>query len=131
VIALDTNVLVRFLVEDDPEQAERVRRFLARAVKFKTPLFVTDIALCELVWVLSYSYKLSRREVADHLSEILRSRQLRFSSRDRCARALGSFRQGKADFPDYLMREVALDEGCSEVATFDGDCLLEPGFVSP
>jgi predicted nucleic-acid-binding protein len=129
VIAVDTNVLVRFLVEDDPEQMARAKALLQKFIESDTPCYVSDIVLCELVWVLERSYKIKKQEIGSTLSRLLRARHLTFSSADRLSRALESYGSGPGGFADYLIREHARDIGCSAVATFDGDLLSEPGFV--
>ena len=130
MIALDTNVLVRFLVEDDLAQAERAQAILRRAVEADDPCYVADIVLCELVWVLERSYKIKRAEIGASLSRLIRAQHLAFSSVERLSRTLESYTSGRGDFADYLIRETAKEAGCEAVATFDGDLLKEPGFVS-
>jgi predicted nucleic-acid-binding protein len=130
VIAVDTNVLVRFLVEDDASQTERVRKLLQQAVDSDTSCFVSDIVMCEVVWVLERSYKLRRAEISQALRRVLRARNLAFTSSERLVRALEAYDQGRGDFADYLIREHARASGCKAVATFDGDLLEEPGFTA-
>lgn len=130
MIALDTNVLVRFLVEDDEAQLEKVRRFLQRAVASNSSCYVSDIVMCEVVWVLERSYKFRRAEISQVLGRLLRARNLAFASSERLARALEAYDAGLGDFADYLIREHARASGCEAVATFDGDLLKEPGFVA-
>jgi predicted nucleic-acid-binding protein len=131
VIALDTNVLVRFLVEDDPAQARRAKALLQGAIDAGEACFVSDVVLCEIVWVLETSYKLSRGEVGRILGQLLRARHLAFPSAERFSRALFAYQAGPGDFADYLIREWARESGCESVATFDGDLLHEPGFFAP
>jgi predicted nucleic-acid-binding protein len=131
VIALDTNVLVRFLVEDDAEQLDRARALVGRIVAGGDSCFVSDVVLCELVWVLQSSYRIPRGPIADHLQALLRARHFSFSSTDRLARALRAFRAGRGDFADFLIREHARAQGCDGVATLDGDLVKEEGFVAP
>lgn len=131
MIALDTNVLVRFLVEDDPEQTERARAVLQKAVAADEPCFVPEIVLCELVWVLERSYRLKQPDIARVLARLLPARHLAFAAVDKVARALEAYGNGRAGFADYLIREDARENGCSAVATFDKDLLKESGFLSP
>jgi len=130
VIGLDTNILVRFLVEDDLAQTERAQAILRRAVGSDDPCYVADIVLCELVWVLERSYKIKRAEIGASLSRLIRARHLAFSSVERLFRALEAYTPGRGDFADYLIRETAKEAGCEAVATFDRDLLKEPGFIS-
>jgi predicted nucleic-acid-binding protein len=71
VIALDTNVLVRFLVEDDAKQSAAAAAVVERAVAADEPLFVSDLVLCETVWVLSGSYRVPRAEIIALLRELV------------------------------------------------------------
>ncbi len=131
MIALDTNVLVRFLVEDDEAQSERARALLQQAVDTGVPCHVSDIVVCEVVWVLQSSYRVRKAEVTEILHRLIQTRSLSFSNPDRIDRALDAFRSGKGDFADYLIRERARAAGCEAVATFDQALLSEPGFFRP
>lgn len=131
MIALDTNVLVRFLVEDDPEQSRRARAMLQRAIAADSPCFVSEVVVCEVVWVLGTSYQVGRDEIARVLRQLLRARHLTFPEGERLSRALSAFDSGRGDFADYLIREAAREAGCEAVATFDRELLREPGFVAP
>jgi predicted nucleic-acid-binding protein len=131
LIGLDTNVLVRFLVEDDPEQTRRAGAMMRAAIDKDVALFVADIVLCECAWVLDVSYGVPRKEVAENFALLLQARHLLFEDRDRLRRAVEAFRGGRGDFADYLISEVARAAGCSSVATFDRALLREDGFARP
>jgi predicted nucleic-acid-binding protein len=131
MIALDTNVLIRFLVEDDEAQSRRATKLIEGTVARDDQLFVSDIVMCETVWVLSSAYRFSRAEIVDALSQLLRARSLVFSSADSIARALDAYRKERGDFADYLIREHARSAGAETVATFDGALLKESGFSKP
>jgi predicted nucleic-acid-binding protein len=131
VIALDTNVLVRFLVEDDKAQSARAARLVARAVSEEEPLFVSDIVVCETVWVLQAAYRVVKAEVAVTLGRLFLAAHLRFNDLDRLSRALEAFISGKGDFADYLIREQARAQGCEKMVTFDRALLKEKGFTAP
>jgi predicted nucleic-acid-binding protein len=131
VKALDTNVLVRFLVEDNAAQTARAAALIEEAVAADERLYVSDIVLCELVWVLGGAYEFRRSEISAVLSELTRARHLKFESTDRVVRCVRSFHDERGDFADYLIREHARDAGCDEVATFDRVLLRQDGFISP
>ena len=131
MIALDTNVLVRFLVQDDEDQTARVQALLQRAVDRGLSCYVSDVVLCELVWVLERSYKIHREEIGQGLRQLLRARHLLFSSTDRLFRALEAYASRRGDFADYVIREHARSAGCESVATFDKALLAEQGFMAP
>lgn len=129
--ALDTNVLVRFLVEDDAAQSARAAALIDEAVAADERLYVSDVVLCELVWVLSGAYGFRRPQISSVLSELARARHLEFDSSDRIVRCVRAFEAGRGDFADYLISEHARDAGYDRVATFDRALLRQDGFTSP
>jgi predicted nucleic-acid-binding protein len=130
VIALDTNVLVRFLVEDDPKQSAAAASLISRVIAGGETFFVSDIVVCEMVWVMSVSYGIVRKEIAGSLRNLLRARHVTFRAVDQLIRALEAYEAGKGDFADYLIREHARAANCDQVATFDRVLLRESGFIA-
>ena len=128
MIALDTNVLVRFLVEDDVAQTKRARALITRAIEEESGCFVSDVVMCELVWVLTSAYRVPKSEVARHLGSLLRARHFAYRSADRLSRALDAFSDGRGDFADYVIREDSAAAGCETLATFDKALHTERGF---
>ena len=128
---LDTNVIVRILVDDDAAQSARARRLVNRAIEADATLFVSNIVLCEVVWVLESSYEVARSEIIDVLRRLLHARHFAFEDSDRAARALEAFARGRGDFADYMIREASAAADCDAVATFDRALLKEKGFVAP
>ena len=118
MIALDTNVLVRYMMQDDPKQSPRATR-LIEALTGEAPGFVPVVALVEVVWVLSGSYGLDRAQVSEALEGLLRSRELRLDRADLVTQALRRFSAGGADFADCLIERSAADAGCTDTMTFD------------
>ncbi len=131
MIALDTNVLVRFLVEDDPVQTERAAAVMRAAIARDEALFVPELVLVETVWVLRRSYRVEREEVVRTLRRLFAARHLRFRSSDSLHRALAAFASGRGDFADYVIREQAAEAGCHHVVTFDQALSAEPCFEAP
>jgi predicted nucleic-acid-binding protein len=131
MIALDTNVLVRFLVEDDAAQTKRAVAIITRASRQDESLYIGDIVVVETVWVLTRAYKLPKAEVIDVMRRLVRARQLAFSSTDLVTDALDAYATGQGDFTDYLLRGAARAAGYEEVATFDRALHKEQGFVAP
>lgn len=130
MIAVDTNVLARFLVEDDPDQLQRAKAFFQKAIQAKDACSVSDVVLCELVWVLERTYKFKRSEIHDVLRRLLRAQHLTFSFSDRISHVLEAYQSGRGGFADYMIREYARELGCEAVATFDGELLKETGFLA-
>ena len=129
MIALDTNVLVRYLVEDDEKQTALAAALITRAIANDEALFIADVVVCETVWVLSISYDTSRTDIVGVLRKLFRARHLTFRAVDQLIRGLEAFEAGKGDFADYLIREQARAAECEAVATFDRVLLKERGFV--
>jgi predicted nucleic-acid-binding protein len=128
VIALDTNVLVRLVLHDDEAQARAAERLIVKARREQTPLFVSDIVLCELVWVLTRRVGLSRADIASALDQLIRTELVVLADAAIVERALEAYRQGKGDFADYVVREHARAADAVEVATFDRSLKGEDGF---
>jgi predicted nucleic-acid-binding protein len=131
VIALDTNVLVRYLVEDDDAQTARAAALIEGAAAGEDPLFVSQVVLCEVVWVLVSVYDQSRAQVQAVLDGLVRASHLHLEDAERLRRALVAYTGGQGDFADYVIRERARAAGCDHVATFDKKLLREEGFVAP
>lgn len=128
MIGIDTNVLARFIVEDDTEQSKRANALFRRAVAKGERVFISDVVLCELVWVLTAAYQVPRLEIAAALFNLVRAKQVEIAESDLIHRALAAFRSGKGDFADYVIRERALAAGCASLATFDKRLWAERGF---
>jgi predicted nucleic-acid-binding protein len=127
---LDTNVLVRFLVGDDPDQASRAAALFARATRNGEKLIVAQIVVCELVWVLGYAYEKTRSEIAAGLSTLLRARQLAFEDVDQIQGALERFAAGEGDLADWLIWERSRAAGAERVLTFDSRLLRSREFAA-
>ena len=115
---LDTNVLVRYVMQDDARQSARASR-LIESFTGEEPGFVPLVAVLELVWVLSGSYGLGRAQVAAALESLLRSKELVVDCADLVAQALSRFRDAGADFADALIERIAVSAGCPVTMTFD------------
>lgn len=116
---LDTNVLVRFLVRDDEQQWQIADLYINQALQSNEPCLINNIVLCEVVWVLRTSYKLSREKLIDTLEKILRANIFVFENREAVEWAIGQMKSGKADFSDYLITRLNQLAGCQETASFD------------
>ena len=112
---VDTNVLLRYIVRDEPTQAARAARELERGERF----LVGSIVLCEVVWVLETGYGFSRRDVAATLERILATAQFEIEAKDLALAALDDFRRSTADFSDCLLGRRNRAAGAAETVTFD------------
>jgi predicted nucleic-acid-binding protein len=119
VIGLDTNVLVRYLVQDDARQAEKATKLIEKECSTDAPGWIDHIVLCELVWVLDSAYGYSRSLIAGVVAQILASAELRVESSDQVRAALRAFVAETADFADFLIGIRNRDQGCTATVTFD------------
>ncbi len=117
MIGLDSNVLLRFVVGDDPEQARAARTVMAGLTP-KEPGFISLVTLVEFAWVLARGYRRSPEQVLDHVEDLLASAELEFEDGETVWRALAQARSG-ADLADAIVADTAETFGCSETVTFD------------
>jgi predicted nucleic-acid-binding protein len=119
VIGLDTNVLVRYLTQDDRVQARRANAVVGAALEKGERCRLDSVVLCELVWVLRGAYGYDKPTVVDTLERILSTVQLDIGEKDLVRRALEDHRLGSGDFADYLIGHSNREAGCGSTATFD------------
>ncbi len=118
MIGLDTNVLVRYIMQDDPKQSLKATR-LIESLEGDHPGFVTVVSILELYWVLTSCYGLTNDQVKQALDVLLRTRQIIVDRAEQILRALRVFETGKADFADCLIERTASSVGCEQTLTFD------------
>lgn len=118
MIGIDTNILVRYITQDDERQARLARRFLETQLTAKMPGFVSNIVLSELVWVFETAYGYARETIAEVLERLFESAVLRFESSQIVWRALHWYRQGQG-FADALIVLVNDARSCLYTVTFD------------
>lgn len=117
---LDTNVLLRYLMADDPEQSPTARALLDQAEESGSRFFLSLVALCELSWTLrGRPYSLDRQELSNLVGKLLETRLFEIQERDLVRRSLADYRSGRADFPDYLIGWLNRAAGCSDTVSFD------------
>lgn len=118
MIALDTNILLRFLIDDDREQAEAARALLEQLTP-EQPGFICREVTLEAVWVLERSYGFSRDRIATALEELVSSDTLLFEAGDDIIRAAYGYRVGGAGFADRMIVAAARRSGAEALYTFD------------
>ena len=126
MIGLDTNVLVRYVVQDDPKQSLQATR-LIESLTTDVPGYVSVISVVELVWVLTGCYTSSKNEICEVLETLLRTKEIVVAHADTVWKALRVFKEDKADFADCLIERSANEAGCSHTATFDRDAVKHCG----
>ena len=118
MIGIDTNVLVRYLVQDDEIQAKAATQILEQ-ITDETPAFINNIVMCETVWVLARAYKYDKSIIAETLEQILATAGLQFENAEAIRKAVRHYKNGNADFSDYLIGEINKENGVATTYTFD------------
>jgi predicted nucleic-acid-binding protein len=119
VTGLDTNVLVRFLTEDDPAQAERAAALMATLTATGQRAFISPVVLVEMSWVLRVAYEVSKADLLVTLDRLLATEQFVIGEKDVVREALAAYRKGRAEFADYLIGAIHRANGCERTVTFD------------
>lgn len=129
MIAIDTNVLIRFLVRDDEAQAARARALLEGCKSRGDTCLISHPVLCEMEWVLESLYRASRSDIAAAVRALLSTPPFQFEDPDLVDRATRSYAKGKGDLSDYLLGEIALARGARTTYTFDRALRGATGFA--
>lgn len=119
MIGIDTNVLVRYLTQDDKTQAAKANKLIDNELTSSEPGFITLISLVELVWVLESCYGQPKKKVIEVLHALLTTKQLLIEGADLAYLAVKRYAAGKADFSDTLIVIISESRGCGSVVTFD------------
>jgi predicted nucleic-acid-binding protein len=118
MIGLDTNILVRYLTQDDAAQSAAASKVID-ALSSQSPGFLSLIVVVELVWVLQFSYRFKKQEIEHILDRLLRSSELVIEQSEVVSQALRTFRGSRANFADCLIERCEHAAKCEHVLTFD------------
>jgi len=128
MIGLDTNVVLRYLLQDDPDQARRVNRIVERQLSEENPGFISLVTMLEIVWVLRSLLKRSASEIASHLEGLLAADSLEIQNEQQVFEAVFAIKRGTGEFEDALIGAVNAWAGCSHTLTFDRRATRLPHF---
>jgi predicted nucleic-acid-binding protein len=128
MIGLDTNVLLRSILNDHPVESRQARAFIATHCTAENKGYINRITLCELIWVLGRSYGFTREAIAGVVERLLATEVFVLEDSSIVASALNAYRLGGVDFPDLLIAEINRNAGCSATATFDRRAAKLGGF---
>ncbi len=126
--ALDTNVLIRYLTQDEPKQAAIATREIEQSAAQDEKLLIQPLVLCELVWVLETAYGFGKVDSLRVLDQIVRTRQFEVADKDAVWHALADYRQGKGGFSDYYLGRANERDGAPQTLTFDKALRGSPRF---
>lgn len=119
MIGLDTNVVVRYLTQDDKKQAAITNALFEKELSEKNPGFITLITLVEITWVLESCYEQEKANLLAVIASLIAIKQLVIERSDLVYLALKRYESGKADFSDAMIAVIAEDNGCEKIVTFD------------
>jgi predicted nucleic-acid-binding protein len=128
MIALDTNILVRLMTQDDPRQATLAERLIQQATETGQECFVSDVVLCELEWVLENSYGATRSDLLVAIQELAGRQIFVFENSDSLQQAINLYRESKVEFSDALIGAKAWAKGAVTTYTFDRVLSRQEGF---
>ena len=121
MIGLDTNVLLRYLAQDDPAHSRRATEIVERRLTEQEPGFVSLVSVLEVVWVLKSLFKRSRQQIADDIEMLLAADTIEVQNEQEVYTAVVSLRNGIGTFEDALIGSLGVWRGCSATLTFDED----------
>ena len=119
MIGIDTNVLIRYIVEDDAEQAKLATELIEKKCSSKNPAFISLMVLCELIWVLSYSYKCQKEEIKEVLQNLLLTENFHVEYHTIAWQAFYDYENGNFDYSDCLISRLNQHNECETTWTFD------------
>lgn len=128
MIGIDTNILIRLAMQDDPVQCSKVDSFLATLSR-KEVGFISLVTLIESVWVLEMRYSVRKFDIIRFLQELLDAPELKLEREAAVSLALQRFEASTADFADCLIERVCHDAGCTHTVTFDIAASKSTGMV--
>jgi len=128
MIGLDTNVIVRYLTQDDPVQSRKATELIERGLTEVSPGFVSIVAMIETVWVLERIYGLPAEEIATAIERMLEVDVLVVEDDQEVFVAMMAIKDGRGSFADALIGALGTKAGCSHIVTFDQKALQLPAF---
>jgi predicted nucleic-acid-binding protein len=131
MIGLDSNILVRYLTQDDPAQSATATQVIERGLNIANPGFVSVVTMAEVVWVLDRAYSFTDSEIAAAIEGMLQIEVLVIENEKEVFAAMVALKQGKGAFADALIAELGARAGCSHTLTFEKKALRLPAFKLP
>ena len=131
MIGIDTNVLVRYIVQDDPKQSRVATKLIETSLSATNKGFISSVVICEVVWVLKRLYRQPKDRLLLVVKTILEAEACEVEHRDCAWRAYYDFDEGLADFSDYYLARINKTYGASFTASFDERAQKHRLFKSP
>jgi predicted nucleic-acid-binding protein len=119
MIGIDTNILVRFLVRDDLKQGESVKNFFAMSQKKGEYLFISNVVVLELLYVLESVYEYNREEIVNAINALLKINIFKFENHNLLSEFINISKTTNIELPDLLVGLISKYAGCRSTITFD------------
>jgi predicted nucleic-acid-binding protein len=131
MIGLDTNILIRYITQDDPVQSRKATEIIERRLTEENPGFISIVAMVETVWVLDRAYSLAAHEIAAAVERVLQTDVLVVENEQEVFTAMIAVKEGQGSFADAVIAGLGARASCSCTLTFDQKALRLPGFELP
>ena len=131
MVGIDTNVLVRYLTQDDPVQSVQATEFIENRLTAQNPGFISVVAMAKIAWVLERAYGLTAVEIAAAIERVLQADVLVVESEQEVFTSMIVPKEGWGTFADALIGELGVAAGCSHTVTFDRKALRLTNFKTP
>lgn len=128
MIGLDTNILIRYLMQDDPVQSRKAAEILERRLTDENPGFISVVVMAEIVWVLDHAYGLADSKIVAAIERMLQIDVLLVENEQEVFTAMIMLKEGRGSFADALIAELGNRAGCLHTLTFDEKALRLSGF---
>jgi len=125
---LDTNILVRYLTQDDPVQSARATQIIEHQLSDQDPGFVSIVAMIETVWVLDRAYGQTAEEIAAAVERMLQADGLVVENAQEVFSAMVELKEGRGSFADAIIAALGASAGCTHTLTFDRKAIRIAGF---
>ncbi len=119
MIGLDTNVLIRYITQDNKKQSAKANTLIEKTLTTKEPGYITLVSVVEIVWVLESCYEQPKGNILDVINALLTTKQIIIERADCVYLAMKRYQAGKADFSDAVISTICESDGCKTVMTFD------------
>ena len=125
---LDTNILLRYILEDDPVQSPRAERLMEYTFTEANPGYISLVTIAETAWVLSSFYRFNAQDVVSAIQSLLDMAVIEIQNKSEVYAAMIALQSGQADFADALIANIGTWSGCTTTLTFDKKASRLPGF---
>lgn len=128
MIGIDTNILIRYLTQDDKVQASLAGQIIDKYASQPQSIFINNIVICEIVWVLARGYKYKKEQITSVFRQILSTSEFAFEKQSILWEALEEYEQKNLDFSDALIAKLNQSYDCNHTFTFDNSASQSSGF---